>query len=74
MSKRMIRLIPGLIFEKLENQQGISLNAVMQNGETCFGTLSAIARDSITVLDTRRHSHKLLISNIFEVIYDYQNK
>lgn len=60
-------------FQKLGNLIGISLNVVLDNGKTYFGTLVAVSQEMITIQDSRQHPHKLLIPLVYEVVYDYEN-
>ena len=73
MSKRMMRLRPENAFEKLENLSGISLNVVLENGSTYYGTLLSVSQELVTIVDTRQHTHKILIPEVYEIIYDYEN-
>lgn len=73
MSKRMIRLKPGQISEQLQNKQGLKLNAVLENGKTYFGTLSAVEQGFLIIKDTRDHTHQIPFSGIYEVIYDLES-
>jgi len=70
MSKRLTRITSGHIYEELGNLIGVKMTAISQNGKTCFGRLQSVSTDFVTIDDTRQHSHKLLISDLYEVIYD----
>jgi hypothetical protein len=70
MSKRLIRIRRSDILIKLEHHIGIELNAVLQNGNTHFGTLTSLTADRLTISDTRNHAHKLMISDIYEIVVD----
>jgi len=73
MSKRMTRLRPENALEKLKNLTGISLNVVLKNGNTYFGTLLSVSQELVIIVDTRQHTHKILIPEVYEIIYDYEN-
>lgn len=74
MSKRLVRIPSAHIFQELENLTALELNAISQSGKTYFGKLLSVSRDYLTILDTRQHSHKLPISDLYEVVYDAQSK
>jgi hypothetical protein len=73
MSKRMMRIKPDRLFEKLKALDGILLNAVLENGRTYFGTLIDVTSDFMILRDTRYHNHKILFTTIYEIVYDYEN-
>lgn len=70
----MIRLKPGQISEQLQNKKGLTLNAVLENGQTYFGTLSAVEQGFLIIKDTRDHTHKIPFADIYEVIYDFESR
>jgi len=69
----MTRLRPENALEKLKNLTGISLNVVLKNGNTYFGTLLSVSQELVIIVDTRQHTHKILIPEVYEIIYDYEN-
>lgn len=72
MSKRLIRLNPGIIFTKLGNITGLKVNAVLQNGLTYFGTIESVTAEHIILADARSHLHNIAISALYEIIYDME--
>ena len=72
MSKRLTRISAGKLHPSLERLITHKINAVLSNGNTIFGKLISFGRDQITVEDTRGHSHQLLISELYEIVYDDQ--
>ena len=73
MSKRLIRLKPGVIFSKLGNITGLEVNAVLQNGLTYFGKIESVTIEHIILADARSHLHKIAISALYEIIYDRED-
>jgi hypothetical protein len=74
MSKRLIRIANKNIVPDLINHTGLELNAILQSGQTYFGKLIAITSDNLTLIDTRQHTHKLAIQDLYEVVYDFKDK
>jgi len=70
MSKRLIRIKSADAFLKLENHIGVELNVVLENGKTHFGVLNSITTVQMIIADTREHLHKLMISDIYEIVLD----
>ena len=68
----MTRLRPENIFEKLNGLTGSTLNVVLKNGKTYFGSMVSVNDQMITILDTRRHSHKIFFTGVYEIICDYE--
>jgi hypothetical protein len=73
MSKRLIRLNPGVIFTKLGNITGLEVNAVLQNGLTYFGKIESVTIEHIILADARGHLHRIAISELYEIIYDRED-
>lgn len=73
MSKRLVRIASSDILSKLAKSDGVELNAILQNGNTCFGKQVSIDANFLTMLDTRQHTHKLAIADIFEIVYDLKS-
>lgn len=73
MSKRLVRIPSDKIFQELEKLNGVELNAISQTGKTYFGNLVSVTTEYLTMLDTRQHSHKLAIPDLYEVVYDAQS-
>lgn len=74
MSKRIIRIKNTDVFASLEHRTGIELNAVLQNGRTHFGVLNSITAESLVIADSREHFHKLMISDLYEIVLDTTEK
>ena len=74
MSKRMIRIKPGQIYDQLQSREGLIVNAVLKNGHTFFGRLSEVDTAFVSMKDTRDHIHKIPFSGIYEIIYDFESK
>lgn len=74
MSKRLIRIYPKNVFDKLRNEIGLEVNAVMQNGRTYFGKIDSVTENHLNISDTRDHLHQLAISDLYEVVYDFENQ
>jgi hypothetical protein len=74
MSKRLIRIASKNIAAGLSNLTGITLNAVLQSGNTYSGVLTAVNSQHVSILDTRNHLHQLAIQDIYEVVYDFRDK
>lgn len=72
MSKRLTRISADKLYPSLEHLITHKINAVLSNGNTIFGKLTFFGPDQITVEDTRGHSHRLLISELYEIVYDDQ--
>jgi ABC-type bacteriocin/lantibiotic exporter with double-glycine peptidase domain len=70
MSKRLVRIKGAEVFTQLQHQIGTELNAVLHNGTTHYGILHSIATDQLYITDPRKHSHKITISEIYEIIMD----
>lgn len=73
MSKRLVRIYPKNVFDKLRKEAGLEVNAVMQNGRTYFGKIDSLTVDHLSISDTRDHLHKLALSELFEVVYDLES-
>ena len=73
MSKRLVRIYPQNVFFKLEKAAGLEINAVMQSGRTYLGKITSVTIDSLIIKDTRNHSHKLSLSDLYEIVYDQDN-
>ncbi|GLU51578.1 hypothetical protein [Dyadobacter frigoris] len=74
MSKRLIRIASKNIASELTNLSGLELNAILRTGNTYFGKLMSVTNEHLTLQDTRQHTHKLAIQDLFEVVYDYKDK
>jgi len=75
MSKRLIRIASNNIFAELGGaSNGLELNAISRSGNTCFGKLMSVTTEFLTILDTRQHTHKFALADIFEVVYDEKSK
>lgn len=74
MSKRLIRISSKNITSELTNLAGLELNAVLRTGNTYFGKLISVTNEYLTMLDTRHHTHKLAIQDLFEVVYDLKDR
>ncbi|WP_159466604.1 hypothetical protein [Dyadobacter sp. 3J3] len=74
MSKRLIRIASKNIASELTNLAGLNLNAILQTGNTYFGKLISVTNEHLTILDTRQHTHRLAIRDLFEVVYDQKNQ
>lgn len=72
MSKRLFRIAAQAVYPYLDRLLKVEINAVMRNGNTVFGKLDSFTKDHITLLDTRSHPHQLLLSDLFEIVYDSQ--
>jgi hypothetical protein len=70
MSKRLIRVTPGEITGKQHILQKHTLNAVLSNGNTVFGRLTSVDASQIVLKDTRDHSHRIALSDLYELVYD----
>lgn len=70
MSKRLIRVTPNEILSKQHILQKHTLNAVLSNGNTVFGRLMSIDAMQLVLKDTRDHSHRIALSDLYEVVYD----
>lgn len=70
MSKRLIRVTPDEIISKQRILQKHILNAVLSNGNTVFGRLMSVDASHLVLKDTRNHSHRIAISDLYEVVYD----
>jgi len=70
MSKRLIRVTPDEILSKQHILQKHTLNAVLSNGNTVFGRLMSIDATQLVLKDTRDHSHRIALSDLYEVVYD----
>ncbi len=47
-----------------------TLNAVLSNGNTVFGRLISVDASQIILKDTRAHSHRIPLSDLYELVYD----
>lgn len=74
MSKRLIRIASKNITTELSNLAGLELNAILKTGNTYFGKLVSVTNEYLTMMDTRQHTHKLAIQDLFEVVYDHKEK
>lgn len=74
MGKRLVRINSGNIFQELEKLKGVELNAISQTGKTYFGKLVSVTNEYLTMSDTRQHSHKFAIRDLYEVVYDAHSK
>ncbi|WP_353721308.1 hypothetical protein [Dyadobacter sp. 676] len=46
------------------------INAVLSNGNTVFGRLLSVDATQITLKDTRNHTHRIPVSELYEIVYD----
>ncbi|MBE9464329.1 hypothetical protein ACFP1I_05935 [Dyadobacter subterraneus] len=74
MSKRLIRIASKNIASELTSLAGQELNAILQSGKTYSGKLISVSNEYLTMYDTRQHTHKLAIQDLFEVVYDYKDR
>jgi hypothetical protein len=72
MSKRLTRISAGKLYPSLQHLITHKINAVLSNGNTVFGKLISFGPDQITLEDTRGHSHRIFISELYEIVYDDQ--
>ncbi|MHA4742027.1 hypothetical protein [Dyadobacter sp. MSC1_007] len=72
MSKRLTRISAGKLYPSLDRLVTHKINAVLSNGNTVFGKLISFGPDQITLEDTRGHSHQLIVSELYEIVYDDQ--
>jgi hypothetical protein len=72
MSKRLTRISAGKLYPSLDRLVTHKINAVLSNGNTVFGKLISFGPDQITLEDTRGHSHRLIVSELYEIVYDDQ--
>jgi small nuclear ribonucleoprotein (snRNP)-like protein len=70
MSKRLIRVTPDEIISKQHILQKHTLNAVLSNGNTVFGRLMSVDALQLVLKDSRNHSHRIALSDLYEVVYD----
>jgi small nuclear ribonucleoprotein (snRNP)-like protein len=73
MSKRMMRVQPVDLSQKYDKLKGTELNVVMTDDRTYFGKLEEIDSTALIIKDSRGYRHHLLLLQIYEIIYDYQN-
>lgn len=74
MSKRLVRIANKNIAMELINHTGLELNAILQTGKTYFGKLISVTSEHLTLKDTRQHTHQLAIQDLYEVVYDFEDK
>ena len=74
MSKRLIRIASKNITSESPSLAGLELNAIMRTGNTHFGKLISVTNEYLTMLDTRQHTHKLAVQDLFEVVYDFKDR
>ncbi|WP_373514745.1 hypothetical protein [Persicitalea sp.] len=70
MSKRLLRLFPPFTQDSLALILARDINAVRRDGRTLFGSLESFDGDSLLLRDLRSHPHRILFTNIAEIIYD----
>jgi hypothetical protein len=73
MSKRLTRINNPEELLKLEKLPGIEINAVLQNGSTYFGRIDSIDSQFMVMKDTRGHTHKIALSNLYEIVIDRES-
>lgn len=66
----MTRLSAAKVYPSLQSLLAHKINAVLSNGNTVFGKLTSFGPDQFTLEDTRGHHHRLLISELYEIVYD----
>lgn len=71
MSKRLIRIKPAELLATKNQWQRYPLNAVLADGNTLFGRLVSLDSESLTLKDTRDHSHQIRINDLYELVYDH---
>ncbi|KQS33792.1 hypothetical protein [Dyadobacter sp. Leaf189] len=70
MSKRLVRISSTQLSAQLQSLVKQEITAVLNNGKTYFGTLASFNENSLVIEDTRSHPHTLVISELYEVVYD----
>ena len=72
MSKRLIRISSQDILATLESLLRREINVVLDNGNTHFGKLESFTKEHLLLRDTRNHIHNIVLSGLYEIVYDAQ--
>lgn len=72
MGKRLIRLQPGQLAEKLPGLGLQKVQVVTKNQLVYFGTIVSHNALTITLKDLTSHSHRFPINQIQELVYDVE--
>lgn len=72
MSKRLIRIFAPTLLATLPKLIYQEVNVVRRDGHTVFGTLESFTNKSVIVRDLRSHPHEIKLTDVDEIILDYQ--
>ena len=72
MSKRLIRIFAPTLMATLPKLIHQEVNVVRRDGHTVFGTMESFTNKSVIVRDLRSHLHEITLTDVDEIILDYQ--
>lgn len=75
MKKRLVRIFRDQITsgDKVSIPEDLPVNVILKSGETYFGRIEKIDRQSVRLCDGRFHKHTIAIPEIDQIVYDVRD-